>query len=167
MMASFGSLPRDQKTIRREIETSVVRIRALAKAKAIDGLVAELSNPLEDEYLTIRAVAMRHLGKLRAREAVAPLAALLLEDPNEGVRAIAAHTLGRIRDEAAVGPLITALSDRSVNVQIQSSRSLGKLGDDRAEPHLQALLQSRDPKVRKAAAKAQRQLRPSQELDSP
>jgi HEAT repeat protein len=161
MPSSFDSSPRDRATLAREIEASVVRIRALAKAKAIEGLVTELSNPLEDEGFTIRAVAMRHLGKLRAREAVGPVAALLLEDPHEGVRAIAAHTLGSIQDEAAVGPLITALGDPSVNVQIQSSRSLGKIGDDRAAPHLQALLESRHPKLRKAASKARKQLRPS------
>jgi HEAT repeat protein len=60
----------------------------------------------------------------------------LLVDENEEVRNFATVMIGEIGDCAAVTPLIAALDDPDVNVRCGAAEALGRIGDQRAIPHL-------------------------------
>ena len=72
-----------------------VRIYALARDGDVDGLIAELRNPIDHDVSTPRLVAARKLGKCGDSRATKPVAALL-EDGNESFGMFAAQALSRL-----------------------------------------------------------------------
>jgi hypothetical protein len=78
------------------------------------------------------------------------LKTVIITDPSPEVRAAAASSLEDSEDPRAVEALIAALGDNDPMVLIEVISSLEYVGDSRAIPHLQSLLNHPDEDVRQA-----------------
>ena len=100
-------------------------------------LVALATEALGDLSPTVRAAAASALGQVGGPDRIARLADLLRGDKDDGVRREAARVLGNLMDAGAVDSLGFALkNDSSVDVQLATIESLGRIGDRRAEVYL-------------------------------
>ena len=100
------------------------------------------------------ASAARFLAELGAQDAAIQIVKLLdVTDPT--VRAQAAKALGTLRAKAAVPRLIeTARDDPDDVVRSYAVGGLGRIGDDEANPTLEALLSDNEVWIRRGAATA-------------
>ncbi len=137
-----------------ELARGLLKVRALARAGDVDGLMAELENPLEIGGIATRGRAADYLAQLGAKQAVPRLVELLRKDPHDGVRTHAVRALGEIGTADVVGPVRSALEDRSDAVRSWAAHHLGELGDIGAVPKLIALLDDDDWALRRTTAEA-------------
>jgi HEAT repeat protein len=118
--------------------------------KAVPGLIEELRNSRDVEVRTSAAYA---LGWLHDKRAVQPLlSALLNVKEHKRVRGEAAEVLGHMcisRSNAQVfDGLLKTISDQSSEVRFWSAFALGLIGNRRAIPALQRLVESDKATVR-------------------
>jgi hypothetical protein len=122
-----------------------------AEAEAMEPELLEL---LKDPDPAVRADAVSELpihgegGKAAAR-----LQRMrgLMEDPDSHVRLAVLDRLGESSSPETVDSMIFALSDPSRDVVLAAIVELEDADDPSAIPHLEALLQDRDPEIREAA----------------
>jgi HEAT repeat protein len=137
------------------------RIEELESRRAVEALLSELENPLQDTVdirgdtyaIAVRGEAARALGRLRAQQATRPLEKLL-GDPEFRVRQDAIVALMDIGDHTAVPAVAERLDDSHPYVQIFAARALGKMKDRRAVPALTRALSDENWRLRVAAAEA-------------
>jgi HEAT repeat protein len=105
-------------------------------------LASEMSQMMDSVKSDIRKAVADALK--RAGERLIPLACEELKHPSAEVRQWAADCLGDFRSAAAIDALIAAANDEqeSFDVREAAMRSLGNVGDRRAIPYLEDLLQS-------------------------
>ncbi|MFM0617439.1 HEAT repeat domain-containing protein [Paraburkholderia nemoris] len=113
---------------------------------------------LYDHAWQVREEAATTLGKLRAPAARDALVAAL-DDEYWQVRLRAARALGQVGD-ASTAPAVAALLTHTVsNLRKEAALALGELRDPRTVPALRdALVEDRDPDVRKAVRIALQQI---------
>lgn len=112
-------------------------------------LIAVLTKP--DATRKAKADACRELGRVGTRDAVAPLAALLC---NEELSHMARYGLEPIPDPAVDAALRDALDKVKGRLEVGIIGSLGVRRDSKAAPALIKRLESSDPEVASAAARA-------------
>lgn len=125
-----------------DINTRIFIIMAIGNSKnkrAIEPLVQILNR---DKTREVRAAAAQALGQIGDPRAVEPLILSLNRDKSRDVRVSAAQALGQIGDPQAVDPLIRALEDDEPMVRTIALSSLEAIGDDRAIPVIQKLLET-------------------------
>jgi len=99
------------------------------------------------------------LGELGDRRAISVLTAQLKSEDRH-MRRIAAHALGKLGDKEAVMPLIEVLcnQDEDVQVQLAAVKSLGRLGDNRADRILAHLAGQESSRLQEEASIALKRL---------
>jgi len=124
-------------------------LREIHDPKIIAPLAAALKE--KDADLAHIAWVMRHVA---GKHAVEELAALM-KSADAQARTRIIRVLGELEDRAAVGPLIEVLEDGDPVVRRTAVEALLRIGDDRAEKPLTALLaRENEPAVRKAVQEA-------------
>lgn len=104
------------------VRAAAARALALHGAGSDAALVAPLLH--ESENVIVRREAVFALQRLHDEAAVPYLTAALLSDEDEDVRAGAAIALGQYPTVETADALVSALLDRSLNVNIRAQRSL-------------------------------------------
>lgn len=92
-----------------------------------------LTETLTNEDARVRVasiLALVKVGSIRAE----PLLLGMLDDPAPEVRAVACRGLGVLRSESGLRALEYLLKDEAVDVQIESLRALGQIGNPRSVP---------------------------------
>lgn len=123
--------------------------------------VPALIDALQREYSwAVRGAAAKALGLIADLSATNALLDAATEDDEIQVRIYALEALGRLRNSSVVYPLLDELRIvRDSRLQIAVIDALGNIGDDRAAPDLERLLEeSPDYGVKEAAARALRRL---------
>ncbi len=140
----------DEKTFASSIRNGAISALSSIGAPAVEGLIATLSNPNENE--TTRVSAASALGAIGDKRAVVPLINAL-KDPNKNVRATSALSLGMLKDRRALIPLMDALNDSDIVTKTNAASSLGLLADKTAvQPLLNILVDKNErEKVRTTA----------------
>ncbi|MDI9633292.1 MAG: HEAT repeat domain-containing protein [Methanolinea sp.] len=131
----------------------------LGEPSAVPALVEALAG---DRHPGVRWEAAEALARIGA-PAVDALVGIL-HHPDEDVRWKAAIALGEIGDERAIPPLIELLGDPDRFVQSRAAYALGEFGR-RATPLLRLALAQGNPRVRKGAITALREIRDPDALD--
>jgi len=113
---------------------------------------------LEDEDWEIASIAARGLGELRVKKAFEPLLALALEGPVRGLRRAAGEALALIDPLRAYEKLVKKLSEKEAVLTCEAIESLGPALENLSgvkvkTKDLDALLDSRESRVRRAAAR--------------
>lgn len=110
------------------------RLRVRGDADAVRELVDALTDA------RVAGLAAMALADLNASEAVPALIAQAHTASDEFTRADCAYTLGRMDHPEVFPALLQALNDPAPEVTQSAVAALGLLGDERAVPHLKALL---------------------------
>ena len=71
----------------------------------------------------------------------------LLKSPDEQIRQFTAYLLGQTGDPRVIEPLIETLADEHIGVCGAAANALGRIGDDRAIPHLRPFLEHDNPQM--------------------
>jgi HEAT repeat protein len=126
-----------------QVKETASETRILKKAVAAD---------LEADRDT-RLRAVRDLARQPDAAATKDLALFLSHDEDPLVRRIAAIGLGKLSGGQARVALTTALADEDTSVRRRAIQGLGRIGGNKAAQALgEALLEDRDPHVRRFAA---------------
>jgi HEAT repeat protein len=96
---------------------------------------------LKDKSEYVREETAYALGKTHSKLATDSLILLLQKDKSDEVRGACAFALGLIADEKAFDILVKSLKEKNLFIQRSSARSLGQIGDKRAIPYLEKILQ--------------------------
>jgi HEAT repeat protein len=117
---------------------------AMAAAAAIGGERAQAAvrRGLASDHPEVRFQALCALAR-DPQPDIEPTVAGLLRDPDEEVAAEAATTLAALRADAFTGALAAQLDTGPERVGDASALALAHLGDDRAVPHLRAMVRAR------------------------
>ncbi len=110
---------------------------------------------LKDKSAYVREETAYALGKTRSKLATDSLILLLQKDKSDEVRGACAFALGLIADEKAFDSLVKSLSKKNLFIQRSAARSLGQIGDKRAIPFLENIVNDakrHDDVKREAAA---------------
>jgi len=130
-----------------------VRRAATSIASTIEGggsLTEQLLTALREEDWWIREQVLDAIVELQLPELADGLVGFLSDDRPE-IRRYAVFGLLRLRDPATLGAILrTAVTDPDWWVREQAVQAVGALGDDRAIPYIEALLDAR-PDLRVAA----------------
>jgi HEAT repeat protein len=135
-------------------ETAAWAVAYLGDTRAVEPLLACLSQAQRAHEISSAVSAVRALGQVGNGRAMEPLLACLEDEwdgPSRPVGVEAAQALGRLRDARAVEPLCTHLQDRSQEVRRAAARALEQVGDRRAVEPLLASLRDPDPRIREEA----------------
>ncbi|MCL4248729.1 MAG: HEAT repeat domain-containing protein [Anaerolineae bacterium] len=121
--------------------------------------VKQVIAELRDVNKERRRTAIMKLGMIGGEEALRTLI-YVVSNKHEDliVRGRAAMMLGNLRDTRAVEPLIEALTAPGYQTPLFAAEALGKIGDPRAIPALEPLLQSEHDRYREVAGQALRRL---------
>ncbi|NWJ46053.1 MAG: HEAT repeat domain-containing protein [Chloroflexi bacterium] len=127
-----------------------------AAADALAGFgelsVLPLINALKINNIGIYSWSARALGRIKDPRAVPPLIAALRDEEDSNVRYRITWALGEIGDRRAVEHLILALNDEDSEVCFAAAGALVKIGDSRALPELQQIINSDIDERRRALA---------------
>jgi HEAT repeat protein len=134
-----------------DVNTGLLRVRALEREGNVPGLMRELENRAEDTALTVRGAAAHALRRL-ADPTAAPSLARLLDDHNEDVRIAAVRALGDVGGPHASEPLERALHDSSPAARWWAAVGLAKLRHPAAFGVLLKLLEDDHHNTRRGAA---------------
>ncbi|MCC6616934.1 MAG: HEAT repeat domain-containing protein [Anaerolineae bacterium] len=117
--------------------------------------VKQVMAELRDVNKERRRTAIMKLGMIGGEDALRMLI-FVVSNKHEDliVRGRAAMMLGNLGDVRAVEPLIEALRAPGYQTPLFAAEALGKIGDPRAIPALQPLLQSDHERYREVAGKA-------------
>lgn len=120
--------------------------------------VTALREALRDSTAEVAREAAVALGVLKDKTAVHALIDVVLNPDgyyHSIVRAAAAESLGLIKDAVAVDALISAVRDPVLEPSLAAIHALGRIGDARARPALQAVAENADgfflPQTQQAA----------------
>lgn len=100
-----------------------------------------LAEALRDPTAELACEAAAALGKINDSSALHALIAVVLNSDgyfHSTVRTVAAEGLGNLFDPRAVEALVTAVRDPICETSLAAIRALGKIGDARARPALEA-----------------------------
>jgi HEAT repeat protein len=116
---------------------------------------------LKDKSPYVREETAYALGKTRSKLATDSLIVLLQKDKSDEVRGACAFALGLIGDVKAFDVLVKSLTKKNLFIQRSSARSLGQIGDKRAIPILEIILQDtkRHDDVKREASESLKRLR--------
>jgi HEAT repeat protein len=116
---------------------------------------------LKDKSEFVRKETAYALGKTRSKLATDSLILLLQKDKSDEVRGASAFALGLIADEKAFDSLVQALDKKNAFIQRSAARSLGQIGDKRAIPFLEKIVNNakRYDDVRREASESLTRLR--------
>jgi HEAT repeat protein len=134
--------------------------------ETVSRIIEPLASKLNDEVPEVRIAVARALAQYSDGRVIAPLLTAL-EDEVPEVRMVVANALERLqglpeaqRAAAAVEPLLIALGDEAARVRMAAAEALGKSGEKRAIPALEAALKDNDYLVRLSAIGALGRLYP-------
>ncbi|MCA9905002.1 MAG: HEAT repeat domain-containing protein [Anaerolineae bacterium] len=121
--------------------------------------VKQVIAELRDVNKERRRTAIMKLGMIGGEEALRILI-YVVSNKHEDliVRGRAALMLGNMRDTRAVEPLIEALAAPGYQTPLFAAEALGKIGDPKAIPALEILLQSEHERYREVAGQALQRL---------
>ena len=135
-------------------------------ASEVSRIIEPLASKLSDEEPEVRIAVARALAQFSDSRVINPLL-MALEDEVPEVRMVVANALERLQGlpeaqkaAAAVEPLLIALSDDAARVRMAAAEALGKSGERRAIPALEAALRDNDYLVRLSAISALGRLYP-------
>ena len=132
-------------------KTAIISLGQTNDQRAVEPLIAALDDPVPG----VGQPAACSLGELGGDRAIQALIGALGSHKFATVREQAAVTLGRAGNRRALEPLVAALRDKHLAVCANAADALGRLGDARAIPALEALAASGTPAdVAGAARKA-------------
>jgi HEAT repeat protein len=95
---------------------------------------------LKDKSAYVREETAYALGKTRSKLVTDDLILLLQKDKSDEVRGACAVASGLIADVKAFDALVKALSRKNDFIQRSAARSLGQIGDKRAIPYLERIV---------------------------
>ena len=144
----------DESMLRSAIAIALGRIGGEGAVRALFEMLAGETGQMAD---SVKSDVKKSISDVLEREGERwiPLVCEGLKHASAEVRQWAAHCLGELSGEAAIEALIAAAYDEQENFDVREAalRSLGNMGDRRAIPYLEDLLQSGNrPIVRDAEA---------------
>ncbi|HEX7587602.1 MAG TPA: HEAT repeat domain-containing protein [Anaerolineae bacterium] len=131
----------DESMLRSATAIALGRIGGERAARAlVEMLAAEAGQMADSVKSTVRKAFAEVLE--REGERLIPLACEELKHNSTDVREWAAHCLGNLGGEAAINPLLAAACDEQEDFAVREAalRGLGNMGDRRAIPYLEDLL---------------------------
>jgi HEAT repeat protein len=108
-----------------------------------------VTHALGDQDWMVREIAADTLGKMDAGAGAADRLRAAVDDEFWQVRLKAVRSLGHHRISASVEGIAGCLQHEQANLRKEAASALGEIGDSRALPMLDAVIDDPDPDVRK------------------